>query len=270
MAALQQTQAAIQEAAEYIRTRISLRPRVGLILGSGLGDLADSFSPSSVLNTSDIPNYPRPTVEGHKGTLVFASQRGVPILAFKGRLHFYESGDIETVLFPIFLASELGIRTLIVTNAAGGVNTRYTPGDLMLITDHLNLTGASVPGIRSQRNRISSIYDNELCKITSELAEKLNIQLWQGVYAGVKGPSYETAAEVKMVQRAGGDAVGMSTVLETTLASTLGLRVIGITCITNKATGTAAGRLSHDEVTRAAATAKSAFTRLVLSLVEGL
>jgi purine-nucleoside phosphorylase len=260
----------LREAVSFITARTSIHPRIGLILGSGLGDLAEQFADRSIVETHSIPHYPRSSVEGHRGRIVFAHHRSVPLVAFQGRVHFYESNDVDAVLFPVYVARELGVRILLVTNAAGGINRRFSPGDLMLITDQINLTTEYYIGDSAGVELRKFIFDNELNRLISQLAENNGITIRKGVYAGVKGPSYETAAEVEMINRLGGDAVGMSTVLETSLAAYLGIRVAGISCITNKATGIGDTRLSHDEVTLAAEHARADFTRLVLSLVERL
>lgn len=254
----------------YLRQRIEWRPRVGLVLGSGLGTIADSFDRPVGIETSEIPGYPRGTVPGHRGRLVFARYKGVPVVAFQGRVHFYECNDVSSVLLPIRIAYLLGVQTLLVTNAAGGINRRYAAGDLMLITDQINLTGEIIPRYRDQVERTYPIYSKDLIQVIAEVAEGLSVKLWQGVYAGVKGPSYETAAEVEMIHRLGGDAVGMSTVLETSLAGSLGMRVAGISCITNRATGTGSGPLSHDEVTAAADHAREDFSKLVHAVIGRL
>jgi purine-nucleoside phosphorylase len=257
-------------ACRYLRERTHIRPRVSLVLGSGLGTIADSFSDPVIVETSQIPGYPRGTIPGHRGRLVFAWHQGVPLVAFQGRVHFYECNDISSVLFPVRVAHLLGAMTILVTNAAGGVNRRYRAGDLMLITDQINLTGEKIPWNPNHVYRASPLFSRELTSLIAETAESLGVNLWQGVYAGVKGPSYETAAEVEMIHRLGGDAVGMSTILETALAGALGMRVAGISCITNRATGTGSGPLSHEEVTLAADHAREDFSRLVHAVIGKL
>jgi purine-nucleoside phosphorylase len=260
----------LREAVSFITANMNIRPRIGLILGSGLGDLAEQFSNRSILDTHSIPHYPKSSVEGHRGRLVFAHHRSIPLVAFQGRVHFYETNDVDAVLFPVHVAHELGVKILLVTNAAGGINRRFSPGELMLITDQINLTTEYYTGDSTGIRLRKYLFDNELQALISQLAEINGITIRKGVYAGVKGPSYETAAEVEMINRLGGDAVGMSTVLETSLAAYLGIRVAGISCITNKATGIGDTKLSHDEVTLAAEHARADFTRLVLALVERL
>ncbi len=258
----------LSSSVEFIRSKTPLRPKLAVILGSGLGDLADSFADSVVLDARSIPGFPVSTIEGHRGRLVFTTYASVPLLLFQGRLHFYESNSVETVVYPVRVAKALGAEVLIVTNAAGGINPDYQAGDLMVLTDQINLTGESIYEKSVELHRGKFLYDMELVKIIHEVSRKNSIPLWSGVYGGVKGPSYETAAEVMMVRKLGGDVVGMSTVLETSIASALGMRVAGISCITNKATGISAERLSHDEVTIAANRARKDFARLVLGIIE--
>jgi purine-nucleoside phosphorylase len=260
----------LEKSIEFIRSNIHIQPRLALVLGSGLGDLAETFTGSTILDTRTIPHYPISTIEGHKGKLVFATYASLPLVAFQGRLHFYESNDLEAVLYPVRIAKALGVETLIVTNAAGGINPDYQPGDLMLLADQINLTGEEVFEKSDQRKVGNSIYDKSLIELIQTISRNKSIPLWVGIYGGVKGPSYETAAEVQMVGKLGGDAVGMSTVLETSLASALGMRVAGVSCITNKATGISPHKLSHDEVTVAANRAKKDFARLILGIIEEL
>lgn len=256
------------ESVDFIRSRCPLRPRMAIILGSGLGDFADSLDNNVSISTGDIPHYPRSTVQGHKGRLVFGKMGSSALLAFQGRVHFYESGILETILYPIRVAHKLGIRTIIVTNAAGGINRSFSPGDLMIITDQINLTmvrhtfptggrtGAHIP-----------VYDKSLIHMALEEGQRLGIGLKQGTYCGVKGPSYETAGEVEMIRRSGGDAVGMSTVNEASFASELGMRIVGISCITNMATGILNAKLSHDEVTEVADRVKTTFSTFLRALI---
>lgn len=269
---MEQLEQDIQESVSFISKSISVRPTVGLILGSGLGDFADSLAGASTLPASSIPHYPASTVEGHKGRLVFCQlDPGLSVLAFQGRVHFYESRDITTVSYPIRLASALGVRTLLVTNAAGAVNREFSPGDLMLISDQLNLTWEnSLRTLTGQARTRGSLYDPALRSKAAEIAASLGLRLRSGVYAGVKGPSYETAAEVEMVRRLGGDVVGMSTVFEVHLASSLAMRVLGISCITNKATGIGEAKLNHQEVTEVANRVRHDFARLLDGILRAL
>lgn len=256
------------ESAEYLRGETPLRPTTGVILGSGLGDFADSLPGASAVPTSSIPHYPVPGVEGHKGRIVFAEIDGHPIVALQGRTHFYESGSLEPVLYPISVLSELGTRNLIITNAAGGVNRTFSPGEIMVITDQLNLTLERPPSEAGSAR--FPLYDPSLIRAATETAARLGIPLRMGVYTGVKGPSYETAAEVEMIYRLGGDAVGMSTVFEVLLANALQMKVLGLSCITNFATGLRAQKLDHAEVTEVGNRVKTIFGDLLRALIPGI
>ena len=255
----------LEESVEYLRRRIHSSPRIAVILGSGLGGYADGLPERVAVPTSEIPHYPSLTVQGHKGALVAATVAGKAILAFQGRMHYYESGSLRTILFPIHIAHRLGITTLIVTNASGAVNRDFEPGDLMAIEDHINLTFESAAGDDGRQGLAG--YRKELLETLDRAATNERIPIRRGVYVGVKGPSYETAAEVEMIRRVGGDAVGMSTVLEVTLASSLGMGVLGITCITNKAAGISGERLNHAEVTVVANRVKENFARLITATI---
>jgi purine-nucleoside phosphorylase len=254
----------------YIRDRVSSRPEVAIVLGSGLGDFADALPGAIALSTADIPHYPKSSVEGHKGRLIFASIAGREILAFQGRVHFYESHSVETVLYPIRVAELLGVKTIVLTNAAGGINRSFLPGDLMLIADHINFTSETVPSKKDELQRSNPVYASRLLTLASTKAEELGIPLRSGVYVGLKGPSYETAAEIEMLGRLGGDAVGMSTVLESSFAASLGMDVLGISCITNLGTGIGTTKLSHAEVTEVGNRVKKSFARLLMGIIEGL
>jgi purine-nucleoside phosphorylase len=233
-----------------VRRHINGTPEVALVLGSGLGEFAEHIPGKVVIRSADIPHYPLSTVAGHKGRLVFGILHAVPILAFQGRVHFYETNDLHAVLYPILLAHQLGAEVLFLTNAAGGVNRSFTPGDLMLITDIMNLTLEPLSYSAVTEGAVHSpTFDKDLCASAEVIALGMQIPLKKGVYAGVKGPSYETAAEVEMVFRLGGDAVGMSTVHEVQLARRLGMRLLALSCITNRATGISSTPLSHAEVT---------------------
>lgn len=263
-----------QAAAEAIRAirehAGAFTPQMAVVLGSGLGGFADHLKDRLTLSATEIPNYPRATIEGHKGELVFGSIEGRRVLALRGRTHFYESGEMNAVLFPIRLAALLGTKTLIITNAAGGINRSFVPGDLMVITDQINLTGEALPPGAAGSVKATPLYGSDLIETAKRVAAEQGIRVVTGVYAGVKGPSYETAAEIEMIHRLGGDAVGMSTVMESALAATLGMRILGISCITNKATGTSAAKLDHAEVTEVAARVRTQFSRLLESIIARL
>ena len=260
----------VSASVEFIRKRIHTSPRIGLILGSGLGDFADTLPNATFIGTSSIPNYPGISVEGHKGRLLFAKISEHDLLAFQGRVHFYESNDLQAVLYPIRVAQELGVHTLIVTNAAGGVNRSFAPGDLMVISDQINLTMLHLPQLPDSPGPSSTLYSERLTQLALRIGTSLGLLLKKGVYAGMLGPSYETASEIEMIYRLGGDAVGMSTVMEVDFASRLGMEVLGISCITNRATGTSPAKLSHIEVTEVANRVKKDFALLLSSIVKSL
>ncbi len=263
----------IEEAASYIASRSSIRPEIGLILGSGLGVLADSLEEAVTVNYSDIPHFPVSTVEGHAGELLLGKIGGRPVLLMKGRFHMYEGYQGETVTFPIRVMKKLGITGLLVTNAAGGVNTSYDPGDLMLISDHLNMTGTN-PLIGPNHKELgvrfpdmSEGYSNRLRAIAKDIAASQGLKLQEGVYAGLLGPSYETPAEIRMLRVLGADAVGMSTVSEVVIARHSGIEVLGISCISNMAAGILDQPLSHDEVMETTDRVKQQFLKFVIQLI---
>jgi len=258
----------LRESLRYIRKIAKSRPRIAVILGSGLGDFADSLTDKTAIDTSSIPHYPESTIEGHKGRLVFGKSAKTHICVLQGRVHFYETGNLESVLYPVSVLRLLGIKTLILTNASGGINKNFKPGDLMLIRDHINLTFENplspVKDSPSRRlRRASRVYDEDLIMFIKKAAVEKGIQLKEGVYCGLKGPSYETAAEIEMIRRIGGDAAGMSTVNEASFAAALGMRVAGISCITNLSTGTGTGKLTHEDVTEVANRVKNSFADLL-------
>ncbi len=258
------------EAVRYIRKRAKAKPTLGIVLGSGLGDLAEDVTGGAIIDTATIPHYPPSTVEGHRGRLILGKLGGKQVCLLQGRVHFYETGDIEATLFPVRVLWAMGIRTLVITNAAGAINASFAPGDLMLISDQINLTFEHpLSGMKSaQRHR--AIYDKGLCGIVVRSAADLGIPLREGIYCGLKGPSYETAAEIEMLRRFGADAVGMSTVNEASLAAALGMKLVGISCITNLSTGVGDAKLSHEEVTQVAARVRDSFAKLLKAFVGAL
>jgi len=264
----------IQESIKYINSKISAKPKIGIILGSGLGDFGSQVTNSVVIPTTQIPNYPVSTVHGHSGKLIFGTvknngKESTELVVFQGRVHLYESNSLERVVYPIEVASALGIEMLLITNAAGGINRTFIPGDLMLIRDYINLTFENPlvgKGIRASE-RITHYFDNDLMEVAKKSAHNLNIPIKEGVYCWTKGPSYETAAEIRMMEKLGADAVGMSTVPEVMTAVHLGIKVLGISCITNLSTGISSSKLSHDEVTETANSAKDNFTALVTRIL---
>nr|WP_091235009.1 purine-nucleoside phosphorylase [Fontibacillus panacisegetis] len=270
------TKAMIQEAADYIRSRGDVAPKVGLILGSGLGVLADYIEEAIEIDYKDIPHFPTSTVEGHAGELLIGTVKGTPVVLMKGRFHMYEGYDPELTAFPVRVMKELGVTTLLVTNAAGGVNTSYNPGDLMLISDHINLTGRNPlighndPELGPRFPDMSQPYSRSLRELAKEIGGKHNVPLQEGVYAGLLGPSYETPAEIRMLRTIGADAVGMSTVSEVIVARHAGLDVLGISCISNMASGILDQPLSHAEVMETTDRVREKFLNLVLAIIPEL
>lgn len=263
----------IREAAQYIRSRSALAPKIGLILGSGLGVLADHIEQPVTIDYREIPFFPQSTVEGHVGELLIGTVQGTPVVLMKGRFHMYEGYGPELTAFPVRVMKELGVTTLLVTNAAGGVNTSYEPGDLMLISDHLNLTGRNPlvgPNDEELGPRfpdMSQAYSRRLRDIARKIAEDKGVPLQEGVYAGLLGPTYETPAEIRMLRMFGADAVGMSTVSETIVARHAGIEVLGISCISNMASGILDQPLSHQEVMETTERVREKFLSLVLSII---
>jgi len=262
----------LDESIKFIRKQTKQKPKIAIILGSGLGDFANTLTGIERIPTSQIPNYPKSTVEGHQGFLVFGKVGNVPILAVQGRTHFYEGYTISKIAYVVRLMAAMGIRILLVTNAAGGVNRQFNPGKLMIIVDHINflfqnpLRGNVVP----PEERFPDMYQNydpELINLIERTGINLGISLKKGVLFVSSGPSYETAAEIRMVARLGGDAVSMSTVPEVLVARARGIRVAGISCITNMATGISQKPLKHAEVTEIANQVKDQFQILIREVI---
>lgn len=258
----------LKETISFIRSKTKSKPKTGIVLGSGLGDYAENLEIDMAIETASIPHYPVSTVEGHKGKLIFGRLNDNQILAFQGRVHYYETGNLNTILYPIQVAHKLGVKNIILTNAAGGVNRHFHPGDLMLMKDHINLTFENpIALIGKPKQTKGYVYDPKLISLIIKISDDMRVPLREGIYVGVKGPSYETASEVEMVRRIGGDAVGMSTVNEASFASALGMRVAGISCITNYATGVTNAKLAHAEVTEVANKVKHRFSSLISSIL---
>lgn len=264
----------MNETIEYIKKQIKdFQPEIGIILGSGLGDFADNVQGVRV-RYNDIPGFETSTVAGHKGQLVFCEVEGKKAVIMQGRYHYYEGYHISRIVYPIKVMKKLGVKTLFITNAAGGVNKRYNAGDLMLITDHINLMGVN-PLIGENDSSLgdrfpdmSEIYKKSLIDMAKKKAKELNIQIRQGIYAAMSGPSYETPAEINMLRIMGADAVGMSTVPEALVANYCGMDVLGISCITNSAAGVHPSRLSHAEVVETAEKVKTDFKKLLISIIR--
>jgi purine-nucleoside phosphorylase len=266
----------LQAAVEAITKRTNIRPKVGLILGSGLGMLADEISQAVTIPYHEIPHFPQSTVVGHAGELVLGELAGQSVITMRGRFHLYEGYDLQTVTFPIRVMKQLGVEILFVTNAAGGVNQSFEPGNLMLITDHINLmyrnplVGPNDDELGERFPDMSTTYDPELRAIAQQIAEKQGVTLQQGVYTSVLGPSFETPAEIRMIRTLGGDAVGMSTVPEVIVARHAGIRVLGISCITNMAAGILPQPLSHEEVMETAERVKVDFAQLLRGILAAV
>jgi purine-nucleoside phosphorylase len=269
---------ALDNAVTYLRSRTSLRPELALVLGSGLGEFASLLVDPIEVPSSAIPSYPTSTVEGHEGKLVFGTltQNGrtsLPLLVLKGRVHFYESGDVDLTTFPVRIAHALGAKILLVTNAAGGINRSFAEGDLMLIQDFINLSFL-LPRLENKEKgsspyqpRVADYLDKQLSLVVLEAATALGQALQQGTYCYLRGPSYETKAEIEMLHRLGADAVGMSTVPEIMVASSLGMRTAAISLISNLAAGLGDERLSHKEVAETASRVKQVFSALMTETI---
>jgi len=263
-------------AADVVRRRMGdTVPAAAIVLGSGLGGLADEIDAVAKIPYGEVPGFPAATVAGHAGALIAGTLAGHFVVALAGRFHMYEGHDARLAAFPVRVAHALGAKTLIVSNAAGGVNRLWQPSDLMLIRDHINLMfrnpliGAVEPG-DTRFPDMSAPYDESLADIARAVAKDQKILLLEGVYAGLLGPAYETAAEVRMLEFLGADAVGMSTVPEVIVARAIGMRVLGFSCITNLACGLTATPITHRDVLEATARAAATFQRLVKGVVAKL
>jgi purine-nucleoside phosphorylase len=264
----------INNSALFLKGKYEKTPKIGLILGSGLGVLADEIIEPTKIPYNEIPDFPVSTVEGHAGQLVFGTLEGVEVVAMQGRFHYYEGYSFDKVTIPVRVMKELGVEILIVTNAAGGVKESFKPGDLMLITDHINNMGSN-PLIGPNDSRLgvrfpdmSEAYARDLREKAKQVATSLGLALQEGVYVGNTGPTYETPAEIRMLRVMGGDAVGMSTVPEVIVARHANLKVLGISCISNMAAGILDQPLNHEEVMETTEKVKNDFLRLVKAVVK--
>lgn len=266
----------VAEAVASIKSRVQTSPDLGLILGSGLGFLADQFTNEQVIPYEEIPHFPLSTITGHEGSLVIGELEGVKCVCMKGRVHYYEGYPMARLAFPVYVMRSMGIHTLLVTNAAGGVNPQFEVGDLMLIEDHINFLGDNPlrgPNLGEFGPRFPDMsygYHQGIMEIWRTQAAQQGIKLQQGVYAAMSGPSYETPAEIRMLHRIGADAVGMSTVPEVITANHCGIKVTGLSLITNKAAGLLDQPLTHEEVKEAAEQAKAQLAPLVRSVIGHL
>ena len=260
-------------AAKFIVAKTKLRPRIALVLGSGLGAFADEFADATKIPYAKIPNFPQSTAIGHAGRLVIGKVGGIPVAGMQGRVHLYEGYSAKEVAFPIRVFARMGVKAVILTNAAGGINRNYSQGCLVVIRDHINLQGVN-PLIGPNDNRfglrfpdMTKAYDPEFQGFTLHAAKKLNLNLQQGVYLALAGPSYETPAEIYSFRTIGADLVGMSTVPEVIAARHSGIRVLGISCVTNMAAGTTDAPLNQEEVLETADRIKGQFIGLLKEVI---
>jgi purine-nucleoside phosphorylase len=265
-----------EHAARTIRASRAEEVRVGLVLGSGLGAFADDLEDALAIPYEEIPGFARSTVEGHAGRLVLGRVGGTPVVVLQGRFHFYEGYALDEVTFPIRVLGLLGIKALVLTNAAGGLNNSFSQGALMLISDHLNLMGtnpllgANDPRFGTRFPDMSEVYDREFQQATIAEAQAMQIELKRGIYAALTGPSYETPAEIRMLRALGADAVGMSTVPEAIVARHMNIKVLGISCITNMAAGVLDRPIDHAEVMETGEAVRATFTELLRRTIPKL
>ncbi len=257
----------IEESIDFIRGKRDVKPEIGIILGSGLGSLADEIEGVKI-SYKDIPHFLVAKVPGHKGNLVIGELEGKKVVALQGRSHYYEGYSLEEITHPVRVMRELGAEVLIVTSASGGINRNFRPGDLMLITDHINLMGVNPLRGRREFVDLTFTYDKGLIGLTEGIARGQGVEIKKGVYIAVSGPSYETPSEIRAFQRLGADAVGMSTIPEAIVARSLGMRVLGISCITNMAAGILPKPLSHEEVIETTKRVEEKFKKLVREVIK--
>lgn len=268
--------AQLAEARDYLVARVWSLPELGVILGSGLGAFADLVQEKQVIPYKDIPHFPISTVEGHAGQLVFGNVEGRTVVVMQGRFHYYEGYTMHEVTFPIRVMQGLGVTGLVVTNAAGGINPNFNPGDLILIKDHLNmmgdnpLRGANLSSLGPRFPDLSEAYNRDWRQKALVIARELGINPLEGVYAAMSGPNYETPAEIRFLRSSGADMVGMSTVPEVIVANHGGMQVLGISCVTNMAAGILDQKLSHVEVMETAGRIEKQFVHFVQALVKSL
>lgn len=266
----------INETVNYISTRMKIVPKIGIILGSGLGDLAEEIGEAEIYNYNEIPHFPVSRIEGHKNRFIIGNLQDKYVVVMQGRFHYYEGYSMEEITFPVRIMKRLGVEILIVTNAAGGINKNFRSGQFMLINDHINLSGhnpligQNLEDFGPRFPDMSEAYSKDLMKVAKSAALQLNMHLQQGVYAYMNGPSYETPAEVNMLSILGADAVGMSTVPEVIIANHSGIKVMGISCITNMAAGILKQPLSHQEVIKTSSRISESFKLLFRRILKEL
>jgi purine-nucleoside phosphorylase len=265
-----------EHATRVIRSRISVEPRIALVLGSGLGSFADDFEEAVAIPYEEIPGFVRSTAQGHAGQLVVGKIENVPVLAMQGRVHYYEGYSLEEVTFPVRTFGLLGVKTLVLTNAAGGINVQLTQGALMVISDHVNLMGVNpLRGPNDERfgprfPDMSAVYSHELQELVVDEARAIGVEVRRGIYGGLSGPSYETPAEIHLLRALGADAVGMSTVPEAIVARHMGLEVLGISCITNMAAGISDEPINHEEVMATGDRVRETFAELLRRVIGSI
>lgn len=269
----------LESSVAYIRAICppsKLKPRIAVVLGSGLGSFVNQVNIEAAIPYTDIPGFIPPSVEGHKGRLILGHVQGVPVVVLQGRIHFYEGHSMATVAHPVRTAALLGCEVVLLTNSAGGLDPSMRPGDFMIIDDHINLMGDNPlkgPNIEEFGPRfpdMTEAYDRKLSEKMMEILKRTDAKFFRGIYCGVSGPTYETPSEVRYLQLLGGKAVGMSTVPETIAANHLGLRVCALSCITNLAAGLSQNRLSHDEVTETARAVETKFGKFLVDFISTL
>jgi purine-nucleoside phosphorylase len=265
-----------EHATRIIRSRISVEPRIALVLGSGLGGFADDFEEAVGIPYEDIPGFVRSTAQGHAGRLVIGKIDSVPVLAMQGRVHYYEGYSLEEVTFAVRTFGLLGVKTIVLTNAAGGINVQLTQGALMVISDHLNLMGVNpLRGPNDERfgprfPDMSTVYSAELQQLVIDEANAIGVEVRRGIYGALSGPSYETPAEIHLLRNLGADAVGMSTVPEAIVARHMGLEVLGISCITNMAAGISDDPINHEEVMATGDRVRETFSDLLRRVIAAI
>ena len=265
-----------EHATRIIRARTTVEPRIAIVLGSGLGGFADDFEDAVGIPYEDIPGFVRSTAQGHAGRLVIGKIDGIPVLAMQGRVHYYEGYSLEEVTFPVRTFGLLGIKTLVLTNAAGGINVELTQGALMVLSDHVNLMGVNpLRGSNDERfgprfPDMSAVYAAELQELVVDEAKAIGVEVRRGIYGALSGPSYETPAEIHLLRNLGADAVGMSTVPEAIVARHMGLEVVGISCITNMAAGISDEPINHEEVMATGNRVRETFTELLRSVIGAI
>ena len=263
----------VEHAARVIRSRINEEPRLAVVLGSGLGGFADDFEEATAIPYGEIPGFVQSTAEGHSGRLVVGKVDQVPVVAMQGRVHYYEGYSLEEVTFPIRSLGLLGVKTVILTNASGGINVELSQGALMVISDHMNLMGDNpLRGPNEERfgprfPDMTAVYSPSLQEIAIEEGRAMGVELRRGIYAALSGPSYETPAEIHLLRNFGADAVGMSTVPEAIVARQMNMEVLGISCITNMAAGLSDTPINHEEVMETGSRVRATFTELLRRVI---